>query len=90
MQYLRESLADYGDTQICDLLEFGFPIEYKGNLKQNHKSVSSEIPKVKNHKGATENATSMVKYLEKESSNGAIMGPLSDQTLLKQVLKYPH
>ena len=74
MQYIRSLLTDYKDDQICDLVEFGFPIGYLGSEdfpEINQKS----LWKFRNHKGALEFSDSMLAYLTKESENKAILGP---------------
>ena len=34
--YMRNRLRDYSDKQVCDLLEFGFPIGFVGNENWMH------------------------------------------------------
>ena len=75
MLYLRNLLADYKDQQLCDLLEFGFPIGYKGDNSVLKEVNSKSIWKYRNHKGAEEFPQEMLSYLEKESLNKAIIGP---------------
>ena len=71
-------LHDYRDKQLSDFLEFGFPIGYTGN-NEIHKNVSKKDTwTFKNHKGAIEFKENMVKYLLKESSNNAIIGPFKE------------
>ena len=31
--FMRNLLFDYKDKVVCDLLEFGFPLSFKGNVK---------------------------------------------------------
>ena len=31
--FMRNMLFDYKDKVVCDLLEFGFPLSFKGNVK---------------------------------------------------------
>ena len=75
MLYLRNLLADYKDQQLCDLLEFGFPIGYKGDNSVLKEVNSKNIWKYRNHKGAEEFPQEMISYLEKGSLNKAIIGP---------------
>ena len=73
---MRSLLVDYKDDQICDLLEFGFPIGFQGNRSEILQSVEKkDLWKFKNHKGAEEFPLEMLQYLEKESQNDAIIGP---------------
>ena len=71
--YMRQMLRDYKDIRVCDLLEFGFPLGFKGdeNLLPSH----DQIWKYRNHKGATDFAEHMIAYLEKENRNQAVLGP---------------
>lgn len=72
-------LSDYSDREICKLLEFGFPIGFHRNkesmsLLRDFK-VQKEVLQVKNHRGAVEFPNDMEKYLVKELTKGAIIGP---------------
>ena len=62
-------LSDYADADICTLLEYGFSIGY-GNLETTYTGRH-----VNNHKGAFENSADMDKYLIKEISKKAVLGP---------------
>jgi hypothetical protein len=68
IQFFREKLVDYHDNIICEFLEFGAPVVYEGEF------VGSEFI-TKNHKGATDFSKEIEKYLKKEASYGAIIGP---------------
>ena len=48
---MRNLLFDYKDKVVCDLLEFGFPLSFKGNVKD---FPQLEVWKYKNHRGAIE------------------------------------
>jgi hypothetical protein len=67
-------LVGYFDTQVCDLLRFGFPIEFE---LENNSLLFSKAVTFKNHSGANNYPEHMIKYLEKEASHGAIIGPFS-------------
>ena len=67
VQFFRDNLTDYDDKLICDLLENGAPIGFEGE--------NCSIGSVANHKGARELEDSVWKYLNKEASYGAIVGP---------------
>lgn len=73
VSYFREMLFDYRNNRICDFLEFGFPLDFRGDV--NEFPLVSEIWKYKNHKGAIDFPQDMIKYLQKESENQAILGP---------------
>ncbi|CAG2220944.1 unnamed protein product [Mytilus edulis] len=79
VDYFKLMLSDYSDREICKLLEFGFPIGFHRNkesmsLLQDFK-VQKEVLQVKNHRGAVEFPNDMEKYLVKELTKGAIIGP---------------
>ena len=78
MPYLRSNLSDYKDQQICDFLEFGFPLGYLGNDSLLDDIEKKNIWKFKNHKGAEDFPDSMLSYLEKESRYKAILGPFKN------------
>ena len=78
IQYIREMLHDYKDQQLCDFLEFGFPIGYTGNNEILKNVSKKDTWKFKNHKGAEEFKEDMLTYLQKESSNKAIIGPFRE------------
>lgn len=66
----RSLLHNYSDEQICDLLEFGFPIglvEPHSNFKCNTSS--------RNHLGALQFPKDIVRFLGKEYNAGAVLGP---------------
>ena len=76
--HLRFMLQDYKDQQLCDFLEFGFPIGYNGNNEILQQIYKKDVWKFKNHKGAEQFPEDLNAYFGKESSNKAIMGPFKD------------
>ena len=70
MPFLRHMLIDYRDFQVCDFLEFGFPL---GCSKDIDSLPSSD--RVKNHKGAREYPAEVKSYLDSEISQGTVLGP---------------
>ena len=73
MAFLRHMLSDYKDFQVCDLLEFGFPLGCSEDIKDLPSSL-----KVKNHKGAREFPSEIQSYLESEISRGTVLGPFNN------------
>ena len=67
--FLHEFLIDYEDKDIVKFLEFGWPIERDSNVKLQHGD--------RNHKGATEFADDIDKYIQKELALGAMIGPFN-------------
>ena len=50
---MRSLLLDYKDRNVCDLLEYGFPIGFEGDRAEILQSINKNgIRKYKNHKGA--------------------------------------
>lgn len=78
IEYLRSLLHDFKDQQLCEFLEFGFPLGYTGEGKVLKQIDKKDLWKYKNHKGATDFPTEMIAYLEKESVNKAVLGPFKD------------
>ena len=78
------TLSDYRDFQVCDLLEFGFPLgcsEDIRNLKSN--------TRIKNHKGAREFPSEIKSYLESELCKGTVLGPFKENPFQTQLLLSP-
>ena len=69
----RSLLNDYKDADICDFLEFGFPVGY----------TASQLPTPSqiNHKGALAFADHVDQFLDKEVSLGAALGPFTANPL---------
>ena len=65
--FLRKMLSNYHDSEVVKFLEFGFPINCQGN--------SSGLSSERNHTGANNFPDKMEKYLKKECTYGAIIGP---------------
>ena len=63
----REKLVGYADYAVCDLLEFGFPLDYKGD--------NLDFSSRRNHKGARDHAVFVSGYLERECRLGRMAGP---------------
>ena len=63
----REKLLGYEDYAVCDLLEFGFPLDYKGD--------TLDFSSRRDHKGAREHAAFVSGYLERECRLGRMAGP---------------
>lgn len=65
----EELLREYPDKQVIDLLRYGFPISFEGELDWLGGG------EVVNHRGAVEFSEKVDEYLCKEISLGAVMGP---------------
>ena len=63
-------MVSYADSDLCEFLEFGWPvgIKYPENLQ-------SKSTKVRNHTGARQFPKDIEKYIKKELSYGAVLGP---------------
>lgn len=71
--YMRQLLRDYKDIAVCDFLQFGFPIGFKGD--ESKLNSLDQLWKYRNHRGATDFPDEINAFLEKESKNEAILGP---------------
>ncbi|KAK3709028.1 hypothetical protein QZH41_004299 [Actinostola sp. cb2023] len=65
----RNLLQDFPDVKLCDMLEFGFPVNY--NYAANGFPVSDR----RNHKGALAFDSDVSSYLLDELINGIVAGP---------------
>ena len=68
LQRLEQLLQDYEDKKVVQWMRYGWPSERLPMLGEPRKTF-------KNHKGATDYPQALNKYLAKEKSKGAIMGP---------------
>jgi hypothetical protein len=68
ISFFRRNLLDYDDKIICEFLEFGAPIGFKGTL------LEVDNTDIVNHKEARE-FDDVFKYFFKEASYGAIIDP---------------
>lgn len=78
IEFLRSMLSDYKDKQICEFLEFGFPIGYKSENSVLKDCQTKDTWKLRNLQGILEFPTEMTSYLEKESENISILGPFKN------------
>ena len=69
----RHYLAGYWDKQLCDLLEYGFPLDFDRKCPLN--SVEE------NHTSANENASHISKFLEEALQYQAILGPFDNKPI---------
>lgn len=63
---------------LCDLLQFGFPIGFNGDQSIFRDVKSTDVWKLRNHKGALEFPEKMNEYLYKESKHKSIAGPFKE------------
>ncbi|MES9880278.1 MAG: reverse transcriptase domain-containing protein [Sedimenticola sp.] len=75
-EFLRHMLMGYPDKEVCDLLEFGFPLGCIGDT-----STSLKIPK--NHKGARQFPLELESYFIKEISRKTILGPFNKNPFMQ-------
>jgi len=74
-------LHDYHDFVLCDLLAYGFPINYV-------KEALPQVP-VTNHSSALRYAAHVDRYISKEVSKGAMLGPFSNNPLSTALVLFP-
>lgn len=82
----RAVLVNYHDRDLCDLLEFGWPVGY---LKD-----SPPVAVHSNHPSATRSAQHIQAFIDKEKSYEAILGPFPSQpfqqwTRLSPLMTWP-
>ena len=63
---------------LCDLLQFGFPIGLNGDQSIFRDVKSTDVWKLRNHKGALEFPEKMNDYLYKESKHKSTAGPFKE------------
>lgn len=63
----REALHDYHDYEVCEFVNFGWPVGYTAPLKPT--------PTLKNHQSALDYPRDIDKFIEKEQRMGALLGP---------------
>ncbi len=69
----KSRLEGYEDSDLCQLLEFGFPIGYQG--------ISLPEPSQANHSGARLFPDAVRKYIDREVGFGATLGPFLENPL---------
>ena len=69
----RHYLSNYWDQQLCDLLEFGFPLDFDRSCKLN--SIEE------NHTSANENMEDISQFLQEEMQYQAILGPFDSKPI---------
>ena len=75
LQAWQEMLEGYWDTQLIQLLAFGFPLDYNRNF-----SLSSDR---NNHASAVQFPDHVDAYLKDEIAHGAILGPFTKNPIEK-------
>ena len=83
IEFFKFMLSDYADADICTLLEYGFSIGYE-NLETTYTGRH-----VNNHKGALENSHHVDKYLIKEISKKAVLGPFHSNPFSHEIVISP-
>ena len=67
IDFLRQESENDTDRDVIDHLQFGIPINSTGEYRS--------VPVVQNHKGARDFPEAVDKYLQKELSHHAVVGP---------------
>ena len=67
----QSNLQEYHDKEVVNLMQFGFPL----GVRNNHLLTRTSV---KNHSTANEHPEAIKKYIKKERSEGALMGPFSN------------
>ena len=66
-------MSNYWDQQLCDLLEFGFPLDFDRTCPLD--------PIEENHTSANENVEDISQFLEEEIKYQAILGPFDKKPI---------
>ena len=69
----RRLLRDHADVMLCDMLEFGFPLDVQGDIP-----TTSDF---RAHKGARDYPTHVENYLSSETALGRMAGPFTSNPL---------
>ena len=70
---MKRMLEGYSDIVVCEMLKYGFPIEFDHKFNEN---LHADIPtNFRNHNGARSFPEHIASYLQKEAVHKAIMGP---------------
>ena len=78
----RDRLSGYRDSTVCDLLQFGFPLDF-----DKKKSVCSSVGR--NHKGARDFPQFIKKYFVKECAANRMAGPFLKNPLSVDLVVSP-
>ena len=73
----RTHLSNYWDQQLCDLLEFGFPLNFDRNCTLN----STEV----NHTSAIQNSQHISQFIQEEIDHNAMLGPFDSKPIRMHV-----
>lgn len=84
LQFLRLQLEKYQDKEVCEFLQFGFPLSCDRTVVE-----LSTSKKVRNHAGARNYAKDIEKYIKKEIHYGAILGPFKSNPFSDQIVISP-
>ena len=69
----RSRLSNYWDQQLCDLLEFGFPLDFDRNCHL----ISAES----NHASAVQNSQHISQFIQEELDHNAMLGPFDSKLI---------
>ena len=75
IDYFRFMLSGYHDEELCDFLQYGFPIGYMGSAQQQ---LQNSYHLVRNYSGAKEYPDHVQKFLSNELSHETILGPFKE------------
>lgn len=84
--FMRRMLRDYSDIQVVDMLLYGFPVGFEGDRSMD---MNIQCGHEKNHGGARNFPVEIDKYLQKEASHGAIIGPFEKSPFVDKLVISP-
>ena len=83
ISFLKNELKDYHDSDLVKFLEFGWPVGFQKG------SIDLKFKKCRNHTGARSFAKDIEKYILKEKSYGAILGPFKSNPFIDSLFLSP-
>ena len=70
----KKYLQNYWDQQLCELIQFGFPLDFNRSCSLNQE--------VGNHKSTVDCPADVEAYIEEEVKYGALLGPFPNHPIL--------
>ena len=86
-KFMKHMLINYNDFQVCELLDFGFPIGFEGSVENLFSQ--KQLWTYKNHKGATKFSDDINSYIQKESKYSAVLGPFKNNPFDSKLIISP-
>lgn len=89
VDFFRFMLTDYPDKQLCNFLEFGFPIGYFGKARHSIQGKIHLVHWRRNHSGAKDFPKEIEHYLLQEIKYRAVLGPFLQNPFNSNIVLSP-